>query len=706
MKPLLLFIVLGLAVLTSASRATAEKSSPSVRLWTETSAYSALQRDAYARVFNLKQYGAKGDNSTNDAAALKLAVTAVNAAGGGTLFIPDGTYLLTYGNPTTDPNLFAPNGSTYTAIWVNTDKFKIQMTPHARLRVQVSYLATGTCCPDPWGWHTYMIHFGDGATAKKYFEWDGGSGSVTFEVTGGATIENGINNSNDWPFYGGMSRYNYQHDLFIDGFPAGGLLAGESVAYHGETKSIVDAVLERYYVLNYGGCGHCNWAYLHGNVTVREFSISSSRTDQSHGWYWGANTPGITIEQGVINGVGANPADNSFGIQVYRESGADTPEGFTIRKVKFTNTPRPIYIQQFGGYESKRFLIEDNEMVIASATSTGIQMFTPADGIIRGNHMRGFGTTVQIVSPSYGRNLLVDGNHFDGCGGSAMRLNYSTISNNMVNGGLSGSATRILVDGIGNRIIGNQIVNGGSSPSGGTGIGVVGDGNTISHNYINSSNGFGYLNIVSCSSCTNTKIIDNTFAATVTGTNGAYLFTGSGYDIRGNYWGNTPIIQGSGSAGNNVFSHNSVITGSSQSPQITGTTVKTVVTGNILPSGWRTPVSTEITGVIQGYGNYLAAGLDTLVSSTTPLAVHAGGYRNVVFTLTGNTTFDAPLNPTVGDVLNFTLIQDGTGGRTTTWNSVFKVSCALTTTASTKTGISFRYDGTHWVQQGACVTGL
>lgn len=42
--------------------------------------------------YNVKAYGAKGDNSTNDTAAIQAAFDAANADGGGTVFFPVGTY--------------------------------------------------------------------------------------------------------------------------------------------------------------------------------------------------------------------------------------------------------------------------------------------------------------------------------------------------------------------------------------------------------------------------------------------------------------------------------------------------------------------------------------------------------------------------------------------------------------------------------------
>ena len=56
-------------------------------------------------VFNVKDYGAKGDGRTGDTNAIRAAVKAASAAGGGTVSIPAGTYYLDYGtnNPEIGP---------------------------------------------------------------------------------------------------------------------------------------------------------------------------------------------------------------------------------------------------------------------------------------------------------------------------------------------------------------------------------------------------------------------------------------------------------------------------------------------------------------------------------------------------------------------------------------------------------------------------
>ena len=63
-------------------------------------------------------------------------------------------------------------------------------------------------------------------------------------------------------------------------------------------------------------------------------------------------------------------------------------------------------------------------------------------------------------------------------------------------------------------------------------------------------------------------------------------------------------------------------------------------------------------------------------------------------TLTANTIFDAPSNQVDGAFYSITLIQDGTGGRTASWNSVFHfaggTAPTLTTTASAVDILVFR----------------
>ena len=73
-------------------------------------------------------------------------------------------------------------------------------------------------------------------------------------------------------------------------------------------------------------------------------------------------------------------------------------------------------------------------------------------------------------------------------------------------------------------------------------------------------------------------------------------------------------------------------------------------------------------------------------------------------TLTANTTFDAPTQMVDGSFYSLIIIQDGTGGWTASWNTVFKWAAAtaptLTTAASAKDIFVWRSDGTNMYEVG------
>ena len=73
-------------------------------------------------------------------------------------------------------------------------------------------------------------------------------------------------------------------------------------------------------------------------------------------------------------------------------------------------------------------------------------------------------------------------------------------------------------------------------------------------------------------------------------------------------------------------------------------------------------------------------------------------------TLAGNRTLNAPTNQQAGAFYSLTIIQDGTGSRTLTFNSAYKFTGAtaptLTATASAKDMIIFKSDGTNLLEVG------
>jgi hypothetical protein len=97
---------------------------------------------------------------------------------------------------------------------------------------------------------------------------------------------------------------------------------------------------------------------------------------------------------------------------------------------------------------------------------------------------------------------------------------------------------------------------------------------------------------------------------------------------------------------------------------------------------------------------------------SVPLIVSAGAVTSTVTpdldvasvyapaAMTGNLTVAAPVNPS--GRLTFLLTQDRTGRRTVSWNKAFKHNWSdAGNLATRRSSISFIYDGTFWVQDGA-----
>ena len=73
-------------------------------------------------------------------------------------------------------------------------------------------------------------------------------------------------------------------------------------------------------------------------------------------------------------------------------------------------------------------------------------------------------------------------------------------------------------------------------------------------------------------------------------------------------------------------------------------------------------------------------------------------------TLTDNRTMGAPSNGAAGQFISLLVIQDGTGGRTITWNAVYEFAAdtapTLTATANLGDLFTFRYNGAKWLEVG------
>ena len=118
------------------------------------------------------------------------------------------------------------------------------------------------------------------------------------------------------------------------------------------------------------------------------------------------------------------------------------------------------------------------------------------------------------------------------------------------------------------------------------------------------------------------------------------------------------------------------------------------------------PAITGTVGVLTNQSNWTKQqyfGTATLTDGAT-ISWDSAAAQVAKVTLAGNRTMAAPTNLADGSFYSIYIIQDGTGSRTVTWNSVFKFTAAaaptLTTTAAAKDFINFRSDGTNLYEIG------
>ena len=94
------------------------------------------------------------------------------------------------------------------------------------------------------------------------------------------------------------------------------------------------------------------------------------------------------------------------------------------------------------------------------------------------------------------------------------------------------------------------------------------------------------------------------------------------------------------------------------------------------------------------------------LASNGAVAIDASAGNSHAVTLQANATSTTISNASTGQELVITYIQDSTGGRTYVWPTNCKFAAATApsdTTLSTRTSVTFIYDGTNWNETARAV---
>jgi len=114
-----------------------------------------------------------------------------------------------------------------------------------------------------------------------------------------------------------------------------------------------------------------------------------------------------------------------------------------------------------------------------------------------------------------------------------------------------------------------------------------------------------------------------------------------------------------------------------------------------------TSTGVDITGTLLADKGYIA---ETTLTDGATISWDMSTQSVAKVTLGGNRTIAAPTNGSTGQFASLLVAQDGTGGRTLTWNAVYEFASdtapTLTATASLGDLFVFRYNGSKWLEVG------
>lgn len=649
----------------------------------------AFAQGPSGKVFNVAKFGAKGNNTANDIAAVRLALAAANAAGGGILDFPDGTYKLQVGDPTSDANYTSLGSNNYGMLNVTADNITFRLAPAATIRVIATYLCQTNAGSDAACRQIFINYSG----TRTGFQIIGHKSSkITWETGSPAALFECVNCANAFQFHAGSPTYSKYRDFIIDGFPQGGSPGGITIgAFTWQYNEY-----ENVRVTNYGGGNHDAWWYYQGGNTVRNCLFQSTRTYQSHTVYIGTLRPGNLFDHCTFRGV---VTSTKYVFHLYQTLGTDDISDITIQNCWFEGNSSPILLSHVGSGKGRNVRIINNTFIGNDPSGSGPVAMNLTNLLaceISGNYFTGWSAPITLTTS--GDKSIITKNYIKSCyaGIVVQAFTDGVISENVIAAqdvGINANGAILATTGSHRtKIVNNQVINFASGTGGPQLIAVGGDDVLVQGNMLYQSDASFILYGLNVGGA-RAKVLDNHINLG----SGYSIFAGSDLDIRGNNSNRLMIIDSS-TTGISYFTGNRFVGGGA--PRINA---KTFVYNNELVSGYD---GSGANGVYNATGNRLVGADkldhidDTFGASYTP---NAGYYRSIAITLSGNITINAPTNPVAGRELTFVLTQNGTGGWTTTFNAVFKSSWTPNTTAGKINVITFRYVGSSWIQVASTV---
>lgn len=669
------------------------------------------------RVFPIRKFGAKCDGTTNDTPAIIKAVQALNANGGkGRLVWCSGTTLLTPGNPTSDTtNYMTLSDTTYFMFNITGDNSTVELQPDTHIKVVTSYLCQNAASQFS---SCYQVLFGSTANPNKGFRLEGNGAKITFATDtenlsgSSATRVAVLAGNNGFWFFRGKFRDMIQRDYITQNFPANMALDD---GYTSGGNVFTDSSFYNIRWEEYGGAGHDSNSYFQGGNVVEDVYISTSRLYHSHSFYFGGGKPNNKLKRIKIAWTGPHSSiSNKYAIQSYSEGANADITDITVEDFEFTGMIAGMLFQHANssnGVTGKvvRRIKLINGYMSGDGTNIGIAATDCNDCEFRGLRMENWSGAIQLANASGGSttglNTIISGCNFKTVGGavsSASNQASLTFENNTLTSP-TGSGYLVISQGKSARIVRDHFINCAGSSR--VLMNVSGDDLLLDGIEIRDSSNYGGQ-IIYLPSGVGWKMVN----LTVSTGNGGYIEVhGSDFTVS-NSTINQRFIVFADASGNNNFIGNT-LNGTAGKLEARGAVN---VRNNVMPNGPYVASGSDSAGWKNGTNNTFDTSekVDTVAASGSSFTPHTGIFRNFVYTLTGNATINASeFTPTDGRPINVTLIQNGTGGWTTTFNSQYVVNCSTLntdTSANRKATLQFVYNATlaKFLQVGACVTNL